>query len=310
MTIAPFEGASNGTTPRILFLGMTGALSRAPLAALLEADYDVRALFIPAARETAPALRLLPPLGTLPPAMLSAAGHNSVHLAWAAGIPVFAVGDLTRAAVAGAVAAMGVDVACVSCFPQRVPTALRAQVPHGFLNLHPSWLPAYRGPYPLFWQFRDGVRESGVTLHVMDEELDTGDIVAQASWTLTDGMTNVEAEAAAGEAGGRLLVAAMAQLATGVLPRHAQPAGGSYQGKPTADDFTLDRGWSARRAYNFMRGSEGWNVPYPIVVAGQRRQLARALAFTADTHLPDRWQEDGEEVRVQFAAGVLHATLA
>jgi methionyl-tRNA formyltransferase len=289
---------------------MTGPLSRVPLAALLAAGYDVRALFVPAAREAATSLRLLPPLGTLPPGMIPAAQQNSVHLAWAAGIPVFAAGDLASAAVAGAVATMGAEVACVSCFPRRIPSALRAQVPHGFLNLHPSRLPAYRGPYPLFWQFRDGVRESGVTLHVMDEGLDTGDIVAQEPWTLTDGMTNEEAEAAAGEAGGRLLVAAMAQLAAGSLPRHAQPDGGSYQRAPKAGDFSLDTAWSARRAYNFMRGTEGWNRPYPVVVAGQRRQLARARAFTPDAHLPDPWQEDGQEVQVQFAAGVLHATLA
>jgi methionyl-tRNA formyltransferase len=47
------------------------------------------------------------------------------------------------------------------------------------LNLHPSLLPAYRGPAPLFWMARQGETQAGVTLHFLDEGLDTGD-----SWSL------------------------------------------------------------------------------------------------------------------------------
>ncbi|MEZ4833421.1 MAG: formyltransferase family protein [Caldilineaceae bacterium] len=61
--------------------------------------------------------------------------------------------------------------------------------PHGFLNLHPSLLPHYRGPDPIFWQLRDGVEPMGVTVHWMDVGVDTGDIAAQAPVALEDGLS-------------------------------------------------------------------------------------------------------------------------
>lgn len=47
------------------------------------------------------------------------------------------------------------------------------------INAHPSLLPAYRGPNPYFWTIRNGEQASGITLHLLDENLDTGAILAQ-----------------------------------------------------------------------------------------------------------------------------------
>lgn len=49
----------------------------------------------------------------------------------------------------------------------------------GSLNLHPSLLPAYRGGRPLFWQIFDGNFQGGVTLHRIDDGIDTGEVVDQ-----------------------------------------------------------------------------------------------------------------------------------
>ncbi len=49
----------------------------------------------------------------------------------------------------------------------------------GTLNLHKSLLPDYRGMPPGFWELYDGAAESGVSVHWVDEELDTGPIVCQ-----------------------------------------------------------------------------------------------------------------------------------
>ncbi len=50
---------------------------------------------------------------------------------------------------------------------------------HGTLNIHDSLLPAYAGFSPLIWALINGEPEVGVTAHLMDEELDAGDIVVQ-----------------------------------------------------------------------------------------------------------------------------------
>ncbi len=49
----------------------------------------------------------------------------------------------------------------------------------GFINTHPSLLPKYRGGNPYSHVIINGEKETGVTLHIMDEHFDTGDIVAQ-----------------------------------------------------------------------------------------------------------------------------------
>jgi len=46
-------------------------------------------------------------------------------------------------------------------------------------NFHASLLPAYRGKHPVFWALRNGERHAGLTVHVMDVGLDTGDILYQ-----------------------------------------------------------------------------------------------------------------------------------
>jgi UDP-4-amino-4-deoxy-L-arabinose formyltransferase/UDP-glucuronic acid dehydrogenase (UDP-4-keto-hexauronic acid decarboxylating) len=47
------------------------------------------------------------------------------------------------------------------------------------VNFHASLLPAYRGKHPIFWALRNGESWAGLTVHVMDTKLDTGDILYQ-----------------------------------------------------------------------------------------------------------------------------------
>ncbi|ETW99164.1 MAG: hypothetical protein ETSY2_41405 [Candidatus Entotheonella gemina] len=48
------------------------------------------------------------------------------------------------------------------------------------INIHPSLLPSYRGPEPIIWGLLDRAKSFGITLHEVDEGIDTGDIVAQS----------------------------------------------------------------------------------------------------------------------------------
>jgi methionyl-tRNA formyltransferase len=59
----------------------------------------------------------------------------------------------------------------------------------GTVNLHPSLLPRYRGANPYFWVIRNREDETGVTLHRMDEDYDTGPIIQQKSVALTEDVT-------------------------------------------------------------------------------------------------------------------------
>ncbi len=60
----------------------------------------------------------------------------------------------------------------------------------GYINCHPSLLPEYRGAAPYFHIVKNGEKVSGVTLHYMDENFDTGDIIYQESFNLIPNETS------------------------------------------------------------------------------------------------------------------------
>lgn len=71
------------------------------------------------------------------------------------------------------------DIAVVCSFNYKIPKVLLDSVKDGFINVHPSLLPKYRGANPYSAVIINNEQETGVTLHFMDENFDTGDIISQ-----------------------------------------------------------------------------------------------------------------------------------
>lgn len=236
-------------------------------------------------------------------------GPDTLQIAWQHHIPAYMVQHLSSVAVKKWLADQTLDIVCVACFPWRIPDALLALPTYGFLNLHPSLLPAYRGPAPLFWQLRAGCQTGGATVHWMDAKFDTGAIAAQTAVTFPDGATNAELDALCAAAGADLFCAVLQQLGQGVVVRQPQPTGGSYQTWPTPRDFRLEAQWSARHAYNFMRGTDVWQQPYGMTIAGEELWLRRALAYEPAAVQDCPLVYNGREVLLQLTPGVLRALL-
>jgi folate-dependent phosphoribosylglycinamide formyltransferase PurN len=76
--------------------------------------------------------------------------------------------------------AWGVDVVFVCSFQHILRPAFFTHF-QACINIHPSLLPAYRGPEPIAWGILEGAELFGVTLHLVDEGIDTGAIVCQAA---------------------------------------------------------------------------------------------------------------------------------
>jgi methionyl-tRNA formyltransferase len=298
---------------RIIFLGMAGATSLIVLEALLSAGADIRAMVIGVgggADGEPIGLVSPPPSASLLPIANPFAQRTIAHMAWERAIPAFELRDPAAPLALSTLSDLRPDVACVACFPRRIPKAMLDIPPHGFLNMHPSLLPRHRGPEPLFWTFRDGETRTGVTIHRMTDMLDAGDIVAQAPLALPDGISGARAEAHSAALGGRLLGDALRDLAAGVFQPCPQPPGGSYEPAPAVADFRIAANWPARRAFNFMRGTAEWGQPYPIALDDTELLLAEALWFDAEATLGKPYIQDGDEVTVQLAPGVLHARCA
>lgn len=285
---------------RIVFMGMPCEFSRIIFRALSDAGLLIVGLIIPSPHPAARTTRWQPPPSgvVLWPKTLTSAAH-------ARNVPVLEVGPLRSPESLAALETLEPDLICAACFPRLLPPAWLAHPRMGCLNLHPSLLPAYRGPEPLFWQFQAGERRTGITLHFMDAGADTGDIVAQAPVPVADGIRGAEAERLMAEAGAQLLLEALSKPA---LPRQPQPASGaSYAPRPTAADLVITADWEARRAFNFIRGAREWG-PFEVRMAARRYHVSDAEAIAARASaLPP---SNDLAVSLPFAFGAVRLRLA
>jgi methionyl-tRNA formyltransferase len=291
---------------------MSGQFSIAPLDRLLKAGAKVGAVVVPGDRACPePLPRRLEPT-TAGPSDLPIIGpdldHNIVQLAWHRGIPVWEVGLLSEASTLELIAALQPELIVVACFPHIFPAALLQLPRYGCLNLHPSLLPAYRGPAPLFWLARQNERHTGVTLHRLDEGLDTGDIVAQTGFDRLEGMSEAGLEQRCARLGADLLLGAVEQLKHGSLRHVPQPeVGASYFPWPSASDLVIPTHWPAQRAFNFLRGAENW--PLIIQIGDTQFRIRVAISYAFDQQLEQPYLLLGDELWVQFRPGVLRAKI-
>ncbi|MBQ9688428.1 methionyl-tRNA formyltransferase [bacterium] len=87
--------------------------------------------------------------------------------------------ELTDKTFLEEVKSLDADIAVVCSFNYKIPKELLDCVKGGFINTHPALLPDYRGPNPYSSVIINGEDYTGVTLHFMDENFDTGDIISQ-----------------------------------------------------------------------------------------------------------------------------------
>lgn len=99
--------------------------------------------------------------------------------ALSASIPVFQPTKLKDEIFLSSIAALNADVAVIVAYGRILPKVLLNLIPRGFINVHPSLLPKYRGPSPMQAAIAANDSASGVTIMRIDEGMDTGPILAQ-----------------------------------------------------------------------------------------------------------------------------------
>lgn len=255
--------------PRVVFLGMQSNFSHPSLRALLAADIEVCAVILPGSREDA-ARRLLEPPSrrrTLLPVNQSFLHTSVQQLAWERKIPLWEVARLDDPAVIDLFNDCRPDLICVACFSRFIPSAILRIPRLGTLNVHPSLLPDNRGPEPLFWTFRLGHERTGVTIHLMNEKLDSGPIVMQEEIEVPEGISYAELEEQTAELGGSLLVRAVEGVMSGqAKPRAQDEKQSHYYPYPSNQDGRADfviypAQWDASHVYRFIRGVKDWGEP-------------------------------------------------
>lgn len=150
---------------------------------------------------------------------------------------------------------LNIDVAVVSSFNCKIPKEFLNIPKFGFINIHPSLLPNYRGGNPYTNVIMNGEKETGVTIHFMDEDFDTGDIITQKTVEISPIETMGTLFNRLNLLGMQLLVEVLTELEkTDKLPRYKQPSGEFISGKSIKDkDLFIDYRKSAVEIDRFIR---------------------------------------------------------
>lgn len=126
----------------------------------------------------------------------------------------------------------------------------------GIINLHPSYLPYNRGQYPNVWSIIDET-PAGVTLHFVDEQIDSGDIIAQRKVAVEPTDTGETLYRKLEKECVYLFQSVWPLLKSGRAPRLAQPRNaGTYRKRNDTekiDCIDLDRVYTARELINVIR---------------------------------------------------------
>ena len=113
----------------------------------------------------------------------------------------------------------------------------------GCINLHKGQVPSYRGMPPGFWELYEGAATAGVTVHFVDQGLDTGDIVGESEIPIHAKETPESLRAKLHAEGARVLAQAVEQILKGTVSRRRQPpADGKPRTRPTrAQELEMQR---------------------------------------------------------------------
>ncbi|MFD3647699.1 methionyl-tRNA formyltransferase [Streptomyces cyaneofuscatus] len=149
---------------------------------------------------------------------------------------------------------------------------------HGTLNIHDSLLPAYAGFSPLIWALINGEPEVGVTAHLMDEELDAGDIVIQRSVTVGPTDTTTDLFHRTVDLIAPVTTEALGLIASGQTEFTRQDRSkASFFHKRAEEDIRIDWTWPAQDLERLIRAQ---SAPYPSAFTfhkGQRLEVVSAV---------------------------------
>ncbi len=135
------------------------------------------------------------------------------------------------------------DVAAVVAYGALLPPPVLAVPPHGWVNLHFSLLPAWRGASPVQAAIRAGDDITGASTFRLEEGMDTGPVYGIVTEAIRPQDTAGDLLDRLASSGADLLVATIDGIADGTLQARPQsPDGVSYAGKVTAADARVD--WS------------------------------------------------------------------
>lgn len=169
------------------------------------------------------------------------------------------------------------EVIVVNSWYTWMPPALYNLPPNGTLNLHDSLLPKFAGFSPPLWALISGESEFGLTVHRMDEDLDTGDVLVQRSLPIGPTDTGTELVRRGTELIPAALRDALGALESGTAvwrPQNSEER--TYFHKRSERDSMIDWTWPATDLERFVRALSDPYPPAFAFYAGERIEVLEA----------------------------------
>jgi methionyl-tRNA formyltransferase len=155
------------------------------------------------------------------------------------------------------------DVIVIIAYGQIIPARLLPIPRLGWINLHASLLPKYRGAAPIHWAIANGEALTGNTTMRIDAGMDTGEMLLQQELPIGAHETAPEVAERLAGAGSGLMVETLRGLQLGkLLSRPQDSVGVSYAPILKREDGRIDWNKASQEIYNRMRGFTPWPGAY------------------------------------------------
>jgi len=167
-------------------------------------------------------------------------------------------------------AALSPDIFVVVAFGHILPKEVLSIPKKGAINLHASLLPKYRGPAPIQWAIINMEKETGVTAMLMNEGLDTGNILLSAKTDIYSKETSSSLHDRLSRIAGDLLIFTLSGICTNsIKPVSQDNSLSTYAPLLKKKDGLIDWSKPAEKIEAFIRGMTPW--PGAFTFTGSRR---------------------------------------
>lgn len=196
------------------------------------------------------------------------------------------------------------DIIVVVAYGKILPPGILKLPSQGCVNVHASLLPKYRGAAPIQWAIIRGEERTGVTTMLMDEGLDTGDILLQEKLTISDDDTAETLGRRLSELGASLLLKTLQGIKEGTVTPAPQSGTPTYAPPLKKEDGKIVWSSTAEDIYNFVRGMYPWPCAYGMLHQ-ERVKIIRVQALKGPSGQPGRIEKTGDELLVGTIQGLI-----
>jgi methionyl-tRNA formyltransferase len=209
------------------------------------------------------------------------------------------------------------DAVVIIAYGQIVPGRLLDIPRLGWINLHASLLPLYRGAAPINWAIVSGEARTGLTTMKIDAGMDTGPTLLKVEVEIGADETAPQLGRRMAEAGASLVVETLRRLDRGeITPQPQDHARATLAPMLKKEDGRLDWKLTAQQIYNRIRGLDPWPGAFatfrgqlchiwgrPAIPARHEERAGQKAALTASTSAPGTLVVAGDEILIACGVG-------